>query len=233
MKKEDHFIVVNIPSASLILYEKGKPILESRIVVGKKSTPTPTLSSKIDQVILYPYWNVPNKIAAKELLPMIKRYPKFLEENNYQVLNKEGKLVDADSVSWKQLSRYNFPYQLRQSTGCDNSLGIIKLNFYNPFSVYLHDTPWKYFFSLNKRYFSHGCMRVEKAVELARYVIRGNTTTLDTLVDKGCVENQQPQTIAATEAIPVFVVYHTAWTDAHGRLSFHEDIYNRMGTVKK
>lgn len=233
MKEASHYIVVNIPSANLILYEKGQPKLESRIVVGKNSTPTPTLSSKITEVIVYPYWNVPNKIATKELLPLIKKYPAFLDENNYQVLDKQGAIVDPATVSWHTLSQAYFPYQLRQSTGCDNSLGLIKLNFYNPYAVYLHDTPWKYFFSMNKRYFSHGCMRVEKAFELARYVIRDKPAVIDSLESQGCLKDQKPQTIAATEEIPVFVLYQTAWISMEGRLSFHDDVYNVLTTVKK
>ncbi len=233
MKEASHYIVVNIPSATLLLYEKGQPKLESRIVVGKKSTPTPTLSSKITEVIIYPYWNVPAKIATKELLPLIKKYPAFLGENNYQVLDKQGAIVDPATVPWRTLSSAYFPYQLRQSTGCDNSLGVIKLNFYNPYAVYLHDTPWKYFFSMNKRYFSHGCMRVEKAFELARYVIRDKSVMIDSLESQGCLKDQEPHTIAATEEIPVFVLYHTAWISMEGRLSFHDDVYNVFKTVKK
>lgn len=232
MKQEQHVVIVNIPSATLLLYEHDKLVLESRIIVGKRSTPTPTLSSTITEVILYPYWNVPYKIATRELLPHIKRNPGYINENNYQVLNGNGKVVDPGSVNWRSLSAGNFPYTIRQSTGCDNALGLIKLNFYNPFSVYLHDTPGKSLFGLNKRYFSHGCMRTEKAMELGRYILKENSIAIDTLTQKGCLKNQSPITVPASENIPVFVLYHTAWIDAEANLRFYEDVYNKFSVPK-
>ena len=232
IKQEKHVILVNIPSASLLLYEHGKVVLESRIIVGKRSTPTPTLSSTITEVILYPYWNVPYKIATKELLPAIKRNPGYINANNYQVLNSSGKVMDPYKINWRSLGPGNFPYTIRQSTGCDNALGLIKLNFYNPFSVYLHDTPGKNLFGLNKRYFSHGCMRLEKAMELGRYILKENTTALDTLTEKGCLKNQAPIVVPASEKIPVFVLYHTTWTDAEANLRFYEDVYNKFSVPK-
>ncbi len=232
IKQEKHVAIVNIPSASLLLYEHGKLVMESRVIVGKRSTPTPTLSSTITEVILYPYWNVPYKIATKELLPAIKRNPGYINANNYQVLNSSGKVVDPYKINWRSLGPGNFPYTIRQSTGCDNALGLIKLNFYNPFSVYLHDTPGKGLFGLNKRYFSHGCMRLEKAMELGRYILKEKSIAIDTLTQKGCLKNQSPITVPATEKIPVFVLYHTAWTDADANLRFYEDAYNKFSVIK-
>lgn len=227
IKQSNHIIVVNIPSATLLLYEHGKIVLESRLIVGKKSTPTPTLNSTITEVILYPYWNVPFKITTRELLPIIKLNPGYLDANNYQVLNMQGKVVSPSAIKWHSLSTVNFPYVIRQSTGCDNALGLIKLNFYNPFTVYLHDTPGKSLFNMNKRYFSHGCMRLQKAMEVAHYILRGNSIAIDSLTQKGCLKNQAPITVSATEPIPVFVLYHTAWIDAASKISFHEDVYDR------
>lgn len=232
IKQEKHIVIVNIPSASLLLYEHDKVVMESRIIVGKRSTPTPTLSSTITEVILYPYWNVPYKIATQELLPAIKRNPGYINANNYQVLNSSGKVVDPYKINWKGLSPGYFPYTIRQSTGCDNALGLIKLNFYNPFSVYLHDTPGKSLFALNKRYFSHGCMRLEKAMELGRYILKENTMALDTLTEKGCLKNQAPIVVPASEKIPVFVLYHTAWIDSAGIVRFYDDAYNKFAAVK-
>lgn len=233
IKQSGHVIVINIPSATLLLYEQGKVVLESRIIVGKRSTPTPTLSSKITEVILYPYWNVPYKIATRELLPVIKRYPGYLYENNYQILNMNGKVVDPADINWHALSPGYFPYVIRQSTGCDNALGLVKLNFYNPFSVYLHDTPGKFLFDTKKRYFSHGCMRLQKANEVAHYILRDNSIAIDTLEEKGCLNNKAPIVVPAREIIPVFVLYHTAWLDAEANVRFEDDIYNKVEAVKR
>ena len=228
IRKSENIIVVNIPSATLLLYGGSETIFESSVIVGKKLTPTPTLCSNITEVILYPYWHVPFKIATRELLPRIKRNVGYLDENNFQVLNLKGNVVDARSVNWSVLNSSYFPYLIRQSTGCDNSLGLIKLNFYNPFSVYLHDTPNKLLFSLNRRYFSHGCMRVEKAMELGRYILRDNRIAIDTLTQMGCLVNMEPVTVPASQALPVFVLYQTAWVDSLHRVSFFEDVYSKF-----
>lgn len=231
-KTSGPIIVVNIPSATLLVYESEKVILESRIIVGKRSTRTPTLISKAGEVILYPYWMVPKSIATKELLPVIKRNPGYLSANAIQVLNQQGRVVNPYSINWSTLSTSDFPYVLRQSTGCDNSLGLVKINFYNPYNVYLHDTPWKILFAANKRYFSHGCMRVERAMELAHLLLAGNTIAVDTLEDKGCLRNQSPIIVPATMPMSVFVLYNTAWVDSAAVVRFNEDVYGRLPSIK-
>ncbi len=228
IKQSNHIVVVNIPSANLLLYEHGKIVVESNIIVGKIATKTPTLCSKITEVILYPYWHVPYKIATKEILPAVKRNRGYLDKHNFQILNMQGKIINPENIKWSSLSTRYFPYVIRQSTGCDNSLGLIKLNFYNPFSVYLHDTPSKNLFSSNKRYFSHGCMRLQKAMEIGHYILKNNSIAIDTLSQKGCILNQEPLIVPATEQIPVFVLYHTAWIDSNSVISFSEDIYNKI-----
>jgi L,D-transpeptidase YcbB len=225
IKTNDQVVLLNIPSASLFVYSKGEKILESRVVVGKPSTPTPRLSSKIIEVIMYPYWNVPNKIATRELLPNIKRNIGFLTDNNFQVLNKQGKIVDPYKINWSSFGPSYFPYLIRQSTGCDNSLGIVKLNFYNPFSVYLHDTPGKGLFFLNKRYFSHGCMRVEKAMDLARLIVKDQVGLINRMEEEGCLKNQQPVILKADGPMNLFVIYSVAWYDNGGTISFFDDPY--------
>ncbi|MDP4285187.1 MAG: L,D-transpeptidase family protein [Bacteroidota bacterium] len=226
-EQEQYTIIVNIPSATLLMYGPGNLIKESKIIVGKKSTPTPTLCSNITEVILFPYWFVPKKIASRELLPLIKKNISYLNANNFQVLNEHGEIILPFSVNWKALSANYFPYTLRQSTGCDNSLGIIKLNFYSPYSVYLHDTPLKSLFDFNRRYFSHGCMRVEKAVELARFVLKDNTIAVDTITEKSCLYNQKPISVPVNEKVPLFVLYSPAWVDSSATVRFYGNIYNK------
>lgn len=227
LKNNSTIIVVNVPSASLLLYERGKLILESNVIIGKKSTPTPSLASNINEVVLYPYWHVPYKIATTEILPAIKRNANYLSANKLEVLSVRGNIVKPNTINWNQLSTSNFPYTFRQLTGCENSLGLYKLNFYNPFSVYLHDTPNKYLFSMNKRFFSHGCIRVQKAQELAYYLLKRNHLAIDTLIIKGCIKNQPPINIPIAEKTAVFVLYHTAWINNKNNVTFYEDIYNK------
>jgi L,D-transpeptidase YcbB len=228
LSRQQPVVVVNIPAAYLKVYQEGKIILEMKTIVGKSSTPTPTLSSRITEVVLYPYWHVPNSIATKELLPSIKRDPGYIDANSYQVLNSQGKIMDPAKINWSALGPGNFPYTIRQSTGCDNALGLLKLNFYNPFSVYLHDTPTKSLFKLSKRFFSHGCMRMENPMEMGYLVLNNNTIAIDTLEQKGCLRNQAPVIVPADPQLPVVVWYNPAGTDATGRLVYYEDIYKRF-----
>lgn len=233
LTREEAVIVVNIPAAYLKVYGHNGILLEMRMVVGKPSTPTPTLSSRVSEVVLYPYWMVPYSIATKELLPAIKRNPGYINANNYQVINKQGKIIDPYKINWASLSAANFPYIIRQSTGCDNALGLLKLNFYNPFSVYLHDTPGKASFMLNKRYFSHGCMRMEDPMGLGRLVLKNNAVAIDTLTEKGCLLHQSPVIVPVEEKVPVIVWYNPVGIDTTGRVIYYEDIYKKFAWKKE
>ena len=228
ISQQQTVIVVNIPAAYLKVYRFNKVILEMRMVVGKRSTPTPTLTSVVNEVILYPYWHVPYSIATKEILPILKRNPGYINSGNYQVLNRAGNIVDPYSVNWKTLSRSYFPYLIRQSTGCDNALGLLKLNFNNPFSVYLHDTNKKNVFNYNKRFYSHGCMRMEKPMELGHLLLKNNLIAIDTLEQKGCLRNQSPVAVPVDDKFPVIVWYNPAGVDSSGRVLFFDDIYNKF-----
>lgn len=225
-------IVVNIPAAYLKVYRNKDVILEMKMVVGKPSTPTFTLASIVNEVIIYPYWYVPLSIAIKELLPAVKRNPSLLDNDNYQVLKKAGKIVDPHSVNWHALSRDYFPYTIRQGTGCDNSLGLLKLNFYNPFGAYLHDTPAKDLFKQYRRFYSHGCMRMEKPIELGHLLLKNNQIAIDTISEKGCLKNQSPIIVPAEVKMPVIVWYNPAGVDSSGHVLFFEDVYKKFNWRK-
>jgi murein L,D-transpeptidase YcbB/YkuD len=227
IRKTGYVALLNIPSAQLLIYKEGQRIFDSRIIVGKPSTPTATLTSSIKEVIVYPYWNVPHSIATKELLPLIKKNISYLGKNNFQVLDQHGKEINPYTISWHSLSATYFPYQIRQSTGCDNSLGILKFNFYNPFSMYLHDTPAKSLFLLSRRFFSHGCMRVEKPVELARLLIAEKISSVENLINE-CIEDQSPVIIQMEHPLPLMVLYSTVWFDEKGAVKFYKDIYKKL-----
>lgn len=215
-------IVVNIPAAQLAYYHSGQQELMMRVIVGKPSTRTPRFSSWCDKVILYPYWNVPRDIARKELLPQFKRSPARLGAMNMQLIGANGRIVDPYSLNWASYSAGYFPFTVRQCTGCDNSLGVIKFNLTDPFSVYLHDTNHKPAFMSDYRYLSHGCIRVSQPVEL------GNAL-LDNKLDKdflaACLKHQEPMTMNLKTPVPVFVVYMTADV-AEGAVKYYKDIYH-------
>jgi murein L,D-transpeptidase YcbB/YkuD len=221
-------IVVNIPSASLLLYNQGKIIFESRVIVGRRSTRTPLFVSNLTDVTIYPYWNVPKSIAVKELLPMIKKNIDYLENNNFQILDAHGKVIDPYRVDWHSLNTSNFPYSIRQSTGCDNSLGLIKLNINHPNNIYLHDTPWKILFESANRFYSHGCIRVEKAKDLAHIILKENSVAVDTLKETENTARHRPIVLKLDKDIPVLVLYNTAWYNAKGDVRYYPDVYSKF-----
>ena len=218
-------ILVNIPNAYMKVYNKNNIILEMKMVLGKYSTKTPTLTSRVNNVVLYPYWHVPYSIATKELLPKIKRNISYLNSGNYQVINSSGKIINPYTINWQALGKNYFPYTIRQSTGCDNSLGLIKLDFENPFGVYLHDTPSKLYFEQNKRFYSHGCMRMEKPTEIGKIILGSNHLAIDTLIEKGCLLNKSPIWVNAEIKSPLIVWYNLAGIDKFGKVVFYENIY--------
>ncbi len=137
----DKCVIVNLPSATLRLVDRqGSLLLSSRVIVGKPNTPTPSFTASISSLVLYPYRNVPHSIMTKELLPKIRKNPAAtLEAMKLQVIDTKGQEVDPASINWAVAAKA-FPYRLRQSTGCDNALGLLKFNANNPYDVYLHDT---------------------------------------------------------------------------------------------
>ena len=187
--KFEKWIVVNIASATLRYYEFDSIKLRMKTVVGKPSTKTPRIATYCNYIVLYPYWNVPASIALNELLPEFKRNPGDVDALNMQVLDLKGNIIDHHKLNWKNYSRNYFPFRIRQSTGCDNSLGVMKFNLTSPFSVYLHDTNNKVAFLSGYRYYSHGCIRIEEPIELANYLLPNK---VDSNFLASCLKEQAP-----------------------------------------
>jgi murein L,D-transpeptidase YcbB/YkuD len=221
----DKFVVVNIPASELNVFDQsGKRLLPMKVIVGKPDKRTPCMATFIKGIVAYPYWNVPNGIAVKEMLPKIKKDVGFLYNQNLQVLDSRNKEVDPESIDWESLSETNFPYRIRQASGCENSLGLIKFDLDNPLAIYLHDTNGRDMFTqTTDRWRSHGCVRVQKPVELANFVL--GKQTFDAGFMNRCLIDQKPQTLAMPKPFPVFITYNTADVDAAGRLRFYKDVY--------
>ncbi|WPQ60455.1 L,D-transpeptidase family protein [Chitinophaga sancti] len=231
IQEEQPVIIVNIPAANLIYLSKDSVLFYTRCIVGKPATPTTPMASSIHEVILFPYWNVPHSIAANELLPAIQSAPlDYLDYGNYQVLDKAGRVLDPSTIKWQQLNSRNFPYTLRQLFGCDNALGIIKLNFFSPYSTYLHDTPNKSYFMFNSRYFSHGCIRVEDVDSLAEMLEPALHPFLANAATRVCeLATDSGQLIFPLKhKIPLFILYEVAWPDGKGKVCFYDDVYNKI-----
>jgi murein L,D-transpeptidase YcbB/YkuD len=221
----EKWIVVNIPSATLKYYEHNNLVLQMKVVVGKPSTRTLRFAANCNQVILYPYWNVPRSIAIKELLPKIKRNPGYIDDLNMQLIDESGNIVNYHEFNWGKYNSNYFPFRLRQSTGCDNSLGVIKFNLTSPFSVYLHDTNYKGAFLSDRRFISHGCIRLEKPIELANYLLNNK---IDSAFLIACMKNQEPVPINLDKLVPVFVTYQTAVANDKGGVTFCRDVYGLL-----
>lgn len=217
-------ILVNIPSATLITFEHNKETLNMKVVVGKPSTRTPRFAAYCNQVILYPYWHVPRSIAVNEILPKCKKNAATPGKMNLQVLNSKGQVVNPSKINWASYSSKNFPYTFRQTTGCGNALGVIKFNITNPFSVYLHDTNFKDAFQNKRRFLSHGCIRLEKPIELANFIL---TEKIDEAFLTSCIRDQKP-VVKTLSPVTVFVVYMPATPDSSGTVIYHDDVYKLL-----
>jgi murein L,D-transpeptidase YcbB/YkuD len=231
----ERYIYVNIADYKLDVIENGRPMLSMKVVVGKPYWNTPEFSAKMTYLIVNPSWNIPESIVAKETLRRIKKDPYYFEEQNITVLEGWGEnttVVDPATINWKGISANRLPYHFRQEPGPLNPLGSIKFMFPNKFNVYLHDTQAKGLFEKGVRTFSHGCIRIEKPFELARYLLKDNLKTgqedIDQVVAKG-----EERIVSLERPIDVHIVYLTAWADEEGEIQFRDDVYGRDAGLRE
>ena len=214
-------IIVNVPTYQLDVYENGHVVLPMRIVAGKKDNPTPIFMDKMEQVVFSPYWNIPPNIARNETIPAVMNDPGYLDRNNMELV-KGNRVVSPWSVSWSAVEAGN--YTFRQRPGPKNALGHVKFLFPNQFDVYLHDTPADSLFARTDRSFSHGCVRLEKPLELAEYVLRSQPEwTRERILT--AMHSGSEKWVTLKDPLPVYILYMTAWVDTDGMVQFREDIY--------
>lgn len=228
----ERFVNVNIPEFALQVVDCDSIVLASRVVVGSRSTQTPLLESVIDCITVYPYWHVPRKISVNELLPIIQRDTAYISRNNFDVLDGKGNIVDYRIIDWKRLSKDHFPYMLRQRDGEENALGIIKFGFDNPFAVYLHDTNAKRYFNVENRALSHGCVRVEKAVQLAHYLVKDDSVMSTSGLLDNYLSLRQRKDLDLLNPVPIRIKYFT-YRVANGVITFLEDVYGMDSLMMK
>ena len=225
LRKDRKVILVNIPSATMRVYSGADQALQMKVIVGKKSNQTRTLLSKVDQLTINPYWFITRRMATVELLPKIQKNHQFLDDNQIQVLNAKYRVVDAHSINWSNLNKNNFPYILRQNSGENNALGALKFHFNNPFSLYLHDTDSKKLFAAPERFFSHGCIRLEKPKELALLLLGENRIALDTVKFNHHIKNPKPLALKAKEEYILVIWYSLLDFDEKGEVVYFKDVY--------
>ncbi|SMY32082.1 murein L,D-transpeptidase [Photobacterium malacitanum] len=219
-------IWVNIPNYKLELYDNGQKMFESKVIVGRDTRPTNLFSSSITTMVVNPYWNVPVTIKQHDVIPKVKLSRDYLKAHNMQILNswRDRTVVPPSSIDWATVNPKTFPHEFQQGPGPRNSLGRVKFLMPNDYAIFLHDTPSRGLFNRNKRDLSSGCVRVERADDLANYVIdyqkRNNIDSFKSMLD-----SQKNKVVSLSKRIDVDFVYLTAWVDQNGNLQMRDDIY--------
>jgi len=223
------YILVNIANFGLDVVEDGQVIMTMRVVVGRRYRRTPVFTGTMTYMELNPYWHIPPRIAIRDIVPQIQKDPEYLGTKKIRVFESwddQAPEIQPESIDWTQATARDFPFKLRQEPGADNALGRVKFMFPNRFNVYLHDTPAQDLFQRVKRTFSSGCIRVERPIDLAEYLLREDPEwTRDRIAD--AIEGGETQTVSIPKPLPVHLLYWTAWVDSEGTAHFHDDIYGR------
>ena len=222
---EQDRIEVNVPDARLALVLNGSVALRSRVVVGKPRSPTPILRAEGAGITVNPPWNVPASIARKEILPRLKRNPAYLLSQDMVLLDGPPGDPHGLRVRWRDIPAGTFPYRIQQHPGRMNALGTVKIELPNRFDVYLHDTPAKRAFAAQARDISHGCVRVERILPLASYVLTENLDAMTAISND--VASGETEYLPLKRKLPVYFLYWTAFSAADGTLQFRPDIYGR------
>ena len=220
-------VLVNLADFSARIIENGQTAFYTRAVVGQSSDSdlnTPEFSGLMTHMIVNPIWHVPYSIASKEVLPVWQEDP-FAEEQ-LLIFDKENNEVDRAMIDFTQYSETNFPFSLKQPPGPLNALGDVKFMFPNKYSIYLHDTPEKNLFSKDVRTFSHGCVRLGKAHDLARFLLAKQYQFPDRLLDEALYEEEEIKFDLA-EPLPIHLVYRTVLVNAGGEINYRNDVYGR------
>ena len=222
---KNRYIIANIPAYDLTVYEDDKPALQMQTIVGKRSRKTPELSLELKTVVINPTWNVPAKLAYRDLIPKQIKDPQYLNKKNIRIYSdwQSTETIDPASIDWLE-ARHNFPYRLKQEAGDSNALGKFKFIMPNPRAIYLHDTNSRYLFKKTRRTYSSGCIRVSKPKELALFLLQDSRYGTEPSIDEKLISGKT-RYIKLPESVPVHVVYWTNWVDADGILQSRSDVY--------
>lgn len=210
----ERHLLVNVPAFTLQVVEGEAVVLEMAAVVGRRHRRTPVMSDLVRYLVLNPFWEVPHQLAVEDKLPEIRKDPSYLAREGFELLRgwgAEEERVDPAGVSWSELGRGDFPYRLRQNPGPRNALGRIKFMFPNRFNVYIHDTPSREVFARPERAASSGCIRVEKPLELAEWLLRGSPWDRPRL--EAAVAGGETSSVSLPQPVPVHLEYWTAWVE--------------------
>jgi len=232
-------IIVNIPQFRLFAFESTADseahIRQMDVIDGKAfdKTQTPVFAADMTYLIFRPYWEVPYDIALKEIVPTARNNPADIERRQMEIVrgNGDSAVVMPNTTENVELIAKG-TLRLRQRPGPNNSLGLVKFLFPNPYNVYLHSTPAQSLFAESRRDFSHGCVRVSDPVGLAQYVLRDSPEwTRDKIL--AAMNGTQPVTVTLKNHIRVFILYGTAIATEKGNILFFDDIYKHDERLQK
>ncbi len=221
----DHSEVrINLAAFSLEVIDDEQSLFSMPVVIGRRERATPLFASRLETLILSPYWYVPPTLL-REALPRIAADPAYLRRNHYEVLDPEGNFLQVGRSFGRKWQQGEVTASLRQRPGPWNPMGNIKFPLSNPWSIYLHDTPKKQLFKRTRRAFSSGCIRLSQPQKLAGWLLgRGSRepTEIDNLLD-----SKSSRMIQLEKPVDLRIGYWTAWVDDVGRLNFRDDVYGR------
>ena len=224
-KFENEYIEINIPDFNLRYYKDQQKIMKKGIVVGRIDRPTPLFSDAITYMVLNPTWTIPDNLIKRDLIPVLRQNPMYLEENNIHAFQGKKKIeITQEMLDPYEKSEKRVPYRFVQFPGETNALGRVKFMFPNKYAVYLHDTDNKSLLSRRYKIYSSGCVRLEKPFDLVDTLLehtrkRYSQTKIDEIL-----ESNKPTTISLRKSIPVHIVYFTVYEE-DGLAYFKNDIY--------
>jgi murein L,D-transpeptidase YcbB/YkuD len=217
-----HYVLVNAAQQRLYMYDQGKPVDSMVVVVGKPKWPTPMLTAYIRYAALNPYWYVPPDLAGEDVGQfVVKQGLKYLDDYGYEIVDDwtpNPKIIDPKTIDWPGVNDGKVEVMIRQKPGPKNFMGRIKFMFPNQFGVYLHDNPRRELFKQSTRYFSGGCVRLEDAWRLSRWLFNGRELTWEG------AGPEQPVPLPAP--VPVYITYLTAMPDGQS-IAYYDDAYGR------
>ncbi len=220
---QDRYIVVDTASARLFMIEHAQIVDSMKVIVGKPSAQTPMFASTIYYATLNPYWNVPsNLVQSLTAQRVLQQGVGYLKSHSYVVMTSyrdDGVQLDPATVDWKAVAAGTSTVAVRQLPGPGNSMGHLKFGFPNQWDVYLHDTPEKDLFELGGRTISNGCIRLEDAQRLGRWLLGRDPTPQS---------NEPEQHELLPSPVPIYVTYLTAQANS-GQLTLLNDVYGRDG----
>jgi murein L,D-transpeptidase YcbB/YkuD len=219
----DRYVLVNIPAAIIEAVEGGIVAQRHTAIVGRVERATPIMNSKIHQVKFNPYWTVPKSIIEKDIIKYMNDDPQYLTKYNIRIFDGKGNEIPPEAVNWQSNEAVN--YTLRQDPGGENSMGHCKIDFYNPYDCYLHDTPQKALFGENARFHSSGCVRVENVDELVTWLLRDNGGwDMDSV--HAAFDTNENINVPLKVQVPIHTTYISAWANKQETVSFRSDVYD-------